>query len=167
MNKCLNCQNDTKNPKFCCRSCSAKYCNSMYPKRKKQSSKFYGSCQNCQNPIKRRSKTFCSQKCHGVYRQKQKFTEISQTGIIYPKGCFRSSVLAKEYIAQKDGNICSVCKMKPLWNSKPMILILDHINGIPDDWRIDNLRLVCPNCDSQLPTFKSKNKSGGRPYRKW
>ncbi|BBH17026.1 hypothetical protein Back2_13130 [Nocardioides baekrokdamisoli] len=30
----------------------------------------------------------------------------------------------------------------------------------------DNLRLVCPNCDSQLPTFKARNRGQGRAWRK-
>jgi len=44
---------------------------------------------------------------------------------------------------------------------KPMPLILDHINGINNDNRIENLRFVCSNCDTQLPTYKSKNIGGG------
>ena len=34
-----------------------------------------------------------------------------------------------------------------------------HNNGIAWDNRIENLRFVCSNCDSQLPTYKSRNKS--------
>lgn len=48
--------------------------------------------------------------------------------------------------------ICSVCGQKPFWNSKKLILVLDHKNGIRNDHRMDNLRFVCPNCNSQLPT---------------
>ena len=52
---------------------------------------------------------------------------------------------------------CSVCKIEPMWQSKSLTLVLDHINGSNNDNRLENLRFVCPNCDSQLPTFKSKN----------
>lgn len=48
----------------------------------------------------------------------------------------------------------------------PLALVLDHIDGNPDNNHRDNLRLVCPNCDSQLPTFKSRNRGNGRSFRR-
>jgi hypothetical protein len=38
-----------------------------------------------------------------------------------------------------------------------MSLILDHINGVHDDNRLDNLRIVCPNCAATLTTHCSRN----------
>ena len=52
---------------------------------------------------------------------------------------------------------CAICKNKGEWKKKNLSLVLDHINGVKKDNRLENLRFVCPNCDSQLPTFKSKN----------
>lgn len=52
---------------------------------------------------------------------------------------------------------CKICGIKPIWNGKPMPLILDHINGICNDNRLENLRFVCSNCDSQLDTYKARN----------
>jgi hypothetical protein len=46
------------------------------------------------------------------------------------------------------------------------VKILDHIDGNSSNNDITNLRLVCSNCDSQLPTYKSKNKGNGRHYRR-
>jgi 5-methylcytosine-specific restriction endonuclease McrA len=59
--------------------------------------------------------------------------------------------------------ICSECGLKDMWNNKPIVLHLDHINGINNDNRIENLRFLCPNCHSQQPTYsrgqgKKKNK---------
>lgn len=39
-----------------------------------------------------------------------------------------------------------------MWNGRPMGLILDHINGVRDDHRMENLRIVCPNCAATLQT---------------
>lgn len=56
--------------------------------------------------------------------------------------------------------ICAICNIGPVWQNKPMPLILDHINGINNDNRLANMRFVCSNCDSQLDTYKSRNKGG-------
>ena len=51
---------------------------------------------------------------------------------------------------------CSICNNGGVWLGNPLTLILDHINGINNDNRLENLRFLCSNCDSQLPTYKNK-----------
>jgi hypothetical protein len=36
-------------------------------------------------------------------------------------------------------------------------MVLDHINGVPNDNRLENLRFLCPNCNSQTDTFAGRN----------
>lgn len=52
---------------------------------------------------------------------------------------------------------CSECK-RTEWNNKPIPLELDHINGVNNDHRIENLRFLCPNCHAQTDTYCGKNK---------
>jgi len=54
-------------------------------------------------------------------------------------------------------NECSECSTL-VWEKQQLSLHLDHINGINTDNRIENLRLLCPNCHSLTPTYCGKNK---------
>lgn len=48
--------------------------------------------------------------------------------------------------------ICEECGQGEEWRGKKISLILDHINGISNDNRLENLRIVCPNCNATLDT---------------
>lgn len=52
---------------------------------------------------------------------------------------------------------CDICGLSS-WQDKPIALQIDHINGDNSDNRINNLRLLCPNCHSQTNTYAGKNK---------
>ena len=71
----------------------------------------------------------------------------------------------KKYIIETRGHKCEICGLE-LWMNQHIPLVLDHINGRANDDRLENLRLVCCNCDAQLPTYKSKNKNSDRKKRK-
>lgn len=65
-------------------------------------------------------------------------------------------------------NYCYNCGLPSFWNGKKLVLILDHINGINNDHRLENLRMLCPNCNSQTDTFSGKNnKQKTRNKRKY
>jgi Zn finger protein HypA/HybF involved in hydrogenase expression len=51
---------------------------------------------------------------------------------------------------------CSECGLGPIWNGRPITLQLDHINGVYNDHRLENLRIICPNCHSQTETFAGR-----------
>lgn len=52
---------------------------------------------------------------------------------------------------------CCLCGQDENWNGMKISLILDHINGVHNDNRIENLRIVCPNCNAGLDTFAGRN----------
>lgn len=49
------------------------------------------------------------------------------------------------------------CTVTNLWNGKPINIELDHIDGNRSNHKLENLKMLCPNCHSQTPTFRAKN----------
>lgn len=52
---------------------------------------------------------------------------------------------------------CKECGVGANWNNKPLTLQVDHINGIRTDNKLENLRLLCPNCHTQTSNYGVKN----------
>lgn len=77
------------------------------------------------------------------------FIENSQTS----RSVVRRKIIKKNLLPY----VCSECNQPPLWKEKQLTLVLDHINGVPNDHRLENLRFLCPNCNSQTDTFCGRN----------
>jgi len=71
----------------------------------------------------------------------------------------------RQYIYNKQNEKCAICEINSFWNGKILKFVLDHIDGDAANNYEENLRLICPNCDSQLQTYKSKNKKSARLNR--
>ena len=97
--------------------------------------------------------------CQECYRKKVNEDKIAKWK---ETGCKVSTTLRnciRDYIADKQEHKCAICGIDSVWQGKPLNFILDHINGdASNNWEY-NLRLICPNCDSQLDTYKSKNSA--------
>ena len=76
--------------------------------------------------------------------------------LLAKRGRSRKQVKNRLLSARLLKNVCSVCGLTD-WNGKPIGLHIDHINGIGDDHRLENLRMLCPNCHSQTPTYGARN----------
>jgi hypothetical protein len=105
----------------------------------------------------------------GVYN-----TNPSGKGLKKPKGEGKGGILLSEILEGKhpqyqtnklrirliDENIkenkCEVCGITE-WNGKFVSFELDHINGVRNDHRLENLRIICPNCHSQTHTYRARN----------
>lgn len=71
---------------------------------------------------------------------------------------FNSANLKKKLLKHNLINYeCQICGIKE-WNGIDLVLQLDHINGKSNDNRLENLRLLCPNCHSQTETYAGEKK---------
>jgi RNA polymerase subunit RPABC4/transcription elongation factor Spt4 len=70
-------------------------------------------------------------------------------------------VLRRWYKKISNDNICTICGQDKIWNNKELTMILDHIGGDNHNNVTSNLRWICPNCNSQLPTFAGRNLRKG------
>lgn len=134
------------------------------------------NCVNCgkEFDLTYAGKKYCSVECSTQHRNKELYNELVQ--YVEERGEFPTcsgSVVNGEtnrkkvrvYLENNYGHKCSICGITE-WCGQPVPLVVDHIDGNPHNHKVDNFRLVCHNCDAQLPTYKSKNIGNGRKYRR-
>src|SRR6478735_326613 len=127
---------------FCNRSCSASFNN------KQRATP--NSCVQCGNDCRNK---FCSRNCQAThYRQTR--LEAGTASFKIVKSHLKTSVTA-----------CQICGTSE-WLGKPIMLIGDHIDGNSENNAIENIRLICSNCDETLSTYKSRNRGNGREVRR-
>ncbi len=136
---------------YCSRNCSANINNTK---------RLVNRCLNC-NELIHKPKKYCNNTCQQTYKWQAKLSEIETTGSIPSK----DPRMAKRFLKEACGHRCSICATTE-WQNKKLTMILDHINGNSTDWKIENLRLLCPNCDSQTDTWKGRNRGNGRHIRR-
>ena len=77
--------------------------------------------------------------------------------VILKKSRSRCTIKRRLLMAGKLSNRCDFCGLTE-WRGRPLSIQIDHINGVPDDHRVENLRMLCPNCHSQTETYGARNK---------
>lgn len=80
-------------------------------------------------------------------------TKLFSSNSKHNRSVLRRYIIKHKLIPYK----CAICGTVE-WQGKTLSLELDHINGINNDNRLENLRFLCPNCHSQTTTYGSRNK---------
>lgn len=66
----------------------------------------------------------------------------------------------KKHLIEDRGHKCESCGLD-IWLGQSIVLELDHIDGDRTNNLYSNLKLLCPNCHSQTPTWRRQKKSIG------
>ncbi len=123
-------------------------------------------CLSCSEETPRAKYKYCSIPCQMEYQYQsyiKKWKTGEESGL---QGLGIISGHVKRYLRKKFGNKCCLCgwaEVNPKTKQTP--LVADHIDG---NWRNNvenNLRLLCPNCDSLTPTYAGLNRGNGRDNR--
>jgi len=85
----------------------------------------------------------------GGIKEKIPLEKILIQNSTYSRCHLKRRLILEGYLKEE----CSLCGQGTCWQGKKMALNLDHINGVRDDNRINNLRFICPNCDATLSTY--------------
>lgn len=160
---CEHCGKELKNQqrKFCSHSCSAAVSN-------KNRGNTLKVCKNCGKIFTstQTSRKFCSRDCAARFKETITYNKIINGDADIMRSSYAPTRVVYKYIIEEQSHSCAICKMKDTWNGKPIKFIVDHIDGDASNNKRSNLRCICPNCDSQLDTYKNtKNHRSTRTKR--
>jgi Zn finger protein HypA/HybF involved in hydrogenase expression len=98
-------------------------------------------------------KSFTGEKRKNTGQKPKSLNDILVENSNFHRDSLKKRLIKEELIDYK----CVGCGNEGEWLGKPISLQLDHINGVNNDNRLENLRFLCPNCHSQTITYAGKN----------
>lgn len=118
------------------------------------------NCIHCSKEVEARANSgkYCSNLCQKSYESEEKLRLWVENNEKVGK------TIVRRYLVETHEEKCSVCGLFH-WLNNPIKLEIDHIDGDAYNNVPENLRLICPNCHSQTPTYKNRNKGNGRKLR--
>ena len=118
-------------------------------------------CLECGKELKNSQKRFCCCQCFSQHIHKQTYQYYLEHQDEFCRANYSPHPFY-DFFLEEQNHKCALCLQTDTHNGKTLRFVIDHIDGDASNNHRDNLRLVCPNCDSQLDTFKSKNKNSKR-----
>jgi len=98
-------------------------------------------------------------KLKSTYKERKIYNELPNEEVFVKNSSYSRNSIKRKILKYKLlPYICRDCNNEGVWNHKKLSLQLEHINGINDDNRLENLCFLCPNCHSQTQTFAGRKK---------
>jgi len=161
--KCIQCNEETNNPKFCSRSCSAtfnnrginrhmnKYINKKELARKlRKEHKGYKTIANELNISASTIRNWTKD-----IKTDRKLTILNSIELT-PISKLKSNSQVRIRLLDKRGYTCEICKINN-WLEKKITLEIHHIDGNNKNNNLDNLQILCPNCHSQTKNYRNNS----------
>jgi len=145
--------------KFCNHSCAASFNNrGVQHNKPKPPVNPEGRCLFCGKNVLV-TRMYCNTRCLRDADRGDRVAAINLSGDLWAGWKHERSI--RDYLLQTQPNECSTCH-RTEWEGSKIPLVMDHIDGNPENWMRDNLRLLCPNCDAQTATYLGRNRGKGR-----